>query len=426
MKILWVSNIIFPEAAAQLGLKPTALGGWMLAMAAELVRTDHRLAVAALYDGPEMKKLETDGITHYLLPGFGRRARYDACLGPWWCKVLADFKPDIIHIHGTEYAQALPLLEVNRGVPAVVSIQGLMSRYAEEYYGGLTPGRVLRWRTLRDIARGAGMAEGRRQFMRQAASEQLMLKTVTHVIGRTQWDRANTLAINPRLCYHACGETLREPFYRTAWSLDGCRRHTIFMSQATYPIKGLHIMLKALAILKREYPDVRLRVAGRDITDASTVTKHLKRTGYGALIAHMIRIYGLEGHVEFTGMLDAAAMADAMAGAHVFALASAIENSPNSLGEAQLVGTPCVASYVGGVPDMVSDGESGLLFNYFEPAVLALRVARIFNDDALALRLSEGGRAAARTRHDPMHNLETLLDIYRAVSSGGGATVGEG
>ena len=426
MKILWVSNIIFPEAAAQMGLKPTALGGWMLAMAAELVRTDHRLAVAALYDGPDMKKLETGGVTHYLLPGFARRTSYDSRLGPWWCKVLADFKPDIIHIHGTEYAHALPLLEVNRGIPAVVSIQGLMSRYADEYYGGLTPGKVLRWRTLRDIVRGAGMAEGRRQFMRQAANERLMLRAVEHVIGRTQWDRANTLAINPRLIYHVCGETLREPFYRTNWTLVGCMRHTIFMSQATYPIKGLHIILKAMAVLKREFPDVRLRVAGRDIADATSVTKHLKRTGYGAMISHMIRIYGLEGRVEFTGMLDAAAMAGAMAGAHVFVLASAIENSPNSLGEAQLVGTPCVASYVGGVPDMVTDGESGLLYNYFEPAVLALRVRRIFNDDALALRLSEGGRAAARARHSPQHNLESLLDIYRAVSSGGGAAVGEG
>src|SRR5690606_18797557 len=100
---------------------------------------------------------------------------------------------------------------------------------------------------------------------------------------------------------------------------------------------------------------------------------------------------------------------------HVFICPSSIENSPNSLGEAQLLGVPCIASYVGGVPDMVEQEKTGLLYRFEEVEMLAQSIKRIFTDDSLAQKLSENGMVAASKRHDRHANMNQLLKIYRGI-----------
>jgi glycosyltransferase involved in cell wall biosynthesis len=390
----------------------------MQALSQDILDAGHTLAVAALYKPRAPRKLQGARITHYLLPGLVRsRYAYDKALLGQWRWVLEDFRPDIVHIHGTEYAYGLPLAQTARdmGIPVVVSIQGLISVYARHYLAGIPEVTALFSRTLLDNLRFTGMWEGRHRFLVRAPMEAELLRTVRHVMGRTRWDYANVRAIAPGMVYHLCRESLRDPFYAGGWSLDAVERHTIFCSQATYPVKGLHLLLEALRLLRRDVPDVRLLVAGPDITGGTGWKSRLRRTGYGAYLQRLIRKYNLEDCVRFTGSLDAEGMAAHMARAHVFTLNSSIENSPNSLGEAQLVGTPCVAAFVGGVADMVRDGEDGLLYNYLEPAVLAEQLLRMFRDDALALRLSENGRCAALARHDRTENLRAVLETYEIV-----------
>ena len=100
---------------------------------------------------------------------------------------------------------------------------------------------------------------------------------------------------------------------------------------------------------------------------------------------------------------------------HIFICPSIIENSPNSIGEAQLLGLPCIAAYAGGIPDMVTHGKSGLLYCFEEIEMLACSIKRIFRDGDLALRLSEGGKVAASERHDRVKITETMIAIYNKV-----------
>ena len=100
----------------------------------------------------------------------------------------------------------------------------------------------------------------------------------------------------------------------------------------------------------------------------------------------------------------------------MFVCPSSIENSPNSLGEAQLVGCPVVASYVGGVPDMVEDNVTGLLYRFEETEMLAAAICRVFADDELAKRLSENGSVAAHKRHDGIVNATRMIEIYNTIS----------
>ena len=109
-------------------------------------------------------------------------------------------------------------------------------------------------------------------------------------------------------------------------------------------------------------------------------------------------------------------MADMYTKSNIFVSPSSIENSPNSLGEAQLIGTPVIASYVGGVPDMAKHEKTALLYRFEEYEMLAHFIVRIFANDSLAKSLSENGRITAEKRHDKKLNTTTMLDIYRDIS----------
>ena len=108
-------------------------------------------------------------------------------------------------------------------------------------------------------------------------------------------------------------------------------------------------------------------------------------------------------------------MIDQYQQAHVFVCPSAIENSPNSIGEAQLLGTPVVSSYVGGTMDMVKDNETGFLYRFEETSLLAQRVCELFANRDLCNRLSEQARIAAKQRHCKEVNAATLLGIYNKI-----------
>ena len=417
MKVLWTSNIIFPEAAAAIGQPVSVFGGWLTSMADDITGAGIKLAIASLYTGRAIKKIETAKAVYYLLPGLvASRYGYDSRLKKHFRHVLEDFKPDCIHIHGTEYTYPQPLLDVAGNIPAVVSIQGMIGVYERFYLAGMRVADIIRSGTPGDLLRRTGVLSGRSRFRRRAKFERKLLSSTRHVIGRTEWDYSNVWAINPRATYHLCNESLRSPFYAGGWDLHKCERHTLFTSQASYPIKGLHILLEAIRLLKPDYPDIRLSVGGPKITNTASLKEKLLITGYGNYIRNLIRDYGIESNVEFTGALNADAMAGELAATHVYVLASSIENSPNSLGEAQLVGTPCVASYVGGVPDMVTDGEDGLFYNYLEPAILANKIRKLFEDDELAQKLSIKGRERALVRHDRQKNLERMLEIYSTIT----------
>lgn len=115
-------------------------------------------------------------------------------------------------------------------------------------------------------------------------------------------------------------------------------------------------------------------------------------------------------------MIDAERMAEQYRMANVFVCPSSIENSPNSLGEAQLMGCPVVASYVGGVPDMVENGRTGLLYRFEETEMLAAAVCRIFDNDGLAEKLSSNGIDVAKDRHDGVKNAARMMEIYKSIA----------
>lgn len=165
-----------------------------------------------------------------------------------------------------------------------------------------------------------------------------------------------------------------------------------------------------MPLIMRLYPVTKIRVACADITKYSTWRDKLRISSYGKLVCRMIHQLQLENHIEFLGPLNAEQMKRDHLNCNVFVCPSPIENSPNSLGEAQLLGVPHVASYGGGVADMMVGYEENL-YRFEETEMLAEKVCKIFGNKDKQIDMSN----IAIQRHNQQENLKQLLTIYNEI-----------
>ena len=119
----------------------------------------------------------------------------------------------------------------------------------------------------------------------------------------------------------------------------------------------------------------------------------------------------LEDRVRFAGALPRHEVLAHLAGARAAVLSSAWENLPHAAVEALAVGTPVVSTAVGGVPEVVRDGQNGLLVPPNDPAALAAALRSILDDDALRSRLAAAAKpsVAAIGRDVIYARLEQIL-----------------
>ena len=412
MKILWVVNIPLPELCLHLGIPVPAVGGWLSSLAHPLSEVPGiELGIAAPFAHGSGDERPIGKIRYFLFSADSRQGVYSIVQENALRSIVSRFHPDIVHIHGTEHPHSMAAANVAEVSRVVVSIQGLISVYFRYYYGGIRFVELLKNVTLRDILRRDTFFQQRSRMRKRAIPEIALLKKVRHVIGRTDWDAAHVLAINPQLHYHHGDEVLRQGFFQESWNQKTKITHTILIPQSQYPIKGLHQALPAFAMLRKKYPDLKVNITG----NSTLSLNFLRQNGYGKYISSLIAEFDLASCCRFTGMLDEAAMCREFLRCHVAVSPSAIENSSNALCEAQLLGVPCVASCAGGTPSLVRHGETGLLYRFEEPEALAFQIDRIFCNPQLAETLSRQEREVALVRHNPERNVKNLLHIYHEI-----------
>lgn len=415
MKLLWITNILFPEAMSVITKESQlkASGGWMLGLASSLIgKKDLSLYIATV--SPMVQSLTTikgQNVTYYVIPIGKGKIKYNRGYEAYWKYIYQQCIPDVVHIHGTEYSHGLAFMKACPNAKVVISIQGMTSDYFHYYNSGISLWNIIRSFTIRDFLKG-GLINGKKEFKQRGDSIEIpMLLNVRHVIGRTSWDQSHVWAINPKAKYHFCNETLRNEFYcDDCWDYNSCDKHSIFLSQASSPIKGLHFLLKAMPLILREYPDTKIRIGGVNITRRNSLKDIFTLSSYGRYIISLINKYNLDSHITFLGSLNAKEMKNEYLRCNVFVCPSTIENSPNSLGEAQILGTPIVASYVGGIPDMMKGCEENL-YRFDDREMLAKRICQIFANQDKQINM----RSLALERHDSSSNAQKLLNIYNEV-----------
>lgn len=418
MKVLWVSLVEFPPLCERLGKQVPAHCGWLYSSAKALLSNMPELELGAIVYSytNQFEEYHIEGITYYLVPCKTMyktdNKQITSCK-----KALKRFCPDIIHIHGTEHSLAKAVCVANEEkVKAIANIQGLAGPYTRYADGGLSFWDQLTNITPLDFYRGTFLLNTKKNFRSRTKCENFVLQHVTDIIGRTRWDHDHTVTINPNLKYHFMNETLRDSFYEEpVWVYEKCTKHTIFVSNSGSPLKGAHQVIKALPIILQKYPDTIVKFCGSSVMNNDLKSK-LHFQGYHLYLRRLVKRLGLEKSVQFLGTLPELEMKQAFLDANVYVMPSSIENSPNSLCEAQILGVPIIASYCGGTPDLVKEGETGYLYRYEEIEMLAQLIIHLFNHTNFE-KLSTQERKVAIERHNKKGNSIHLLKIYKNITS---------
>lgn len=410
MRVLWFANVPTPIMAKRAGKTGGGGGHWIAQLLTHLVaRSQLQLAIVAAC--PDLKETHfvDNGVEYFVIPqpkrypAFGMRTvDIDKCVA-----IIEQFKPDLIHVHGSERFYGMIKAMGKTQIPMALSIQGLLGPCAMpcHFFGALSALDVLKSIRLIELPVKLGLLWQFLNIRNGAKRERKILAAADAFFGRTEWDRAQVQASNQSTSYYSVGEIMRPAFFENRWTLDNCERHTLIYTNAGDPRRGTENLFAAVASLKNEFPNIKLRLAGSVST----------RSGYGRFIRRRISELDLDTAVEFLGYLDDNAMVRELKRAHVFAITSYIENSPNSLAEAMLVGMPCVASFVGGIPSMINDKETGMLYSVEDVPMLANKIRSLFLNDELAVKLGNQAAQIARQRHSPDKVVNQLLLAYEGV-----------
>jgi glycosyltransferase involved in cell wall biosynthesis len=420
MKVLWCINIVIREAGELFQMPFVAQVSWMDHLS-HLIRQEAELTICFPTNAitePEYRAGER--VTFCAIPRKSSNGyQYEKSLTQKYKEIMQKIKPDVIQIWGTEFPNDLNAIiaaqECGLAGRTACSVQGLVSYCArpEHFYGSL-PFIVQHKYAMKNVLRGNNLYWFRKSLAKRGTYEMQTLRHTHNIIGRTDWDKACTYLANPKAKYFYNSETMRDIFYQKVWKYEKSEKHRIFMSQAGLPYKGMHYALEALHEIIRFYPDARLYVTGRSLMPGRPFQEQIRLGSYERYLQQMISRLHLEEQVVFLGTLDGEQMCEQYLKANVFILPSSIENSPNSLGEAMLLGTPCVAADVGGVKNLLEHDTEGFVYQHDAPYMLAYYIMRVFEESQeQVVERCRRGRTHAMKLYDPEQNKQQLLMIYR-------------
>lgn len=419
MRVLWITNQCLPQIAERLKLGKGVFEGWNI-FPSEMLASNSQIVFAVASPAPisieTYQIVETEGITGYIFDV--KSIRHQKRMIQIWKDVAAHFNPDIVHIQGTEMAHGMLYIKANGNKNVVASIQGLTSVYERYFYAGIDFMDILKDVSLYDLYSSNSIFAGRKRAQKSGRNEEICIKSLNHVIGRTTWDMVHAKSINPKINYHFCNEILRKGFYQSPkWKYENCEKYSIFLSQCKYPIKALHMVLKAMPLVLRYYPNAKIYIGSCLRIIPHTLIERIAPTNYGGYLLKMIKKMSLENNVFFLGNLSEEQMISQYLKANVFVSPSSIENSPNSLCEAQILGVPSISSEVGGVCDLTQYGKTTFIYRFEEYELLAYYICRVFKGDYNYCRF-QNAMDDAEKRHNPQENLNNMIRIYSAIIGG--------
>ncbi len=413
MRILWIVNMVLPPLAKHLNITPGNSGTWMFDIAERLSQDDSVEFAIACVHGAEFKRHKIGNTTYYCLPGNGKSMIfYRNGYRKYWRQIVEDFSPDIVNIHGTEYCHALSFIREFPKIKTVVSLQGVLSRLKDKDFGGLSLCEIFKYRTLREWLRFNGMFENHLIHVKNSKSEQEILKTAKYCMAVDSWHESMAKLINPNIKIFRVDYNLRKNFYKSEkWDINKIDRYTISSNPGGTALKGIHMLLRAVALVKPFYPEIKVKVPGMMADKNGLVAT----TGYAKYLKKLITKLNLQENVEFLGSQTEEEMIKNMLSSHIQVVPSCIEGPSLILREGMHLGVPTIASFRGGMADFVDDKVNGFLYDFDEYQYLALRIMEIFNDDTLAQKLSTNAISKTALAHDPQKNYNDYIFMYKTI-----------
>lgn len=308
--------------------------------------------------------------------------------------VITEFQPDIIQCFGAEWSYGAIAKFVS--VPVVIHLMGFLNIYIP----------------TTDMVTGycvcpAGSATSPMQLRLEddlMDFERRIMLSNRYFMGRTQWDRNIVKYYSPGAKYYHVPEAIKSRIYDASgqWKYHyNGKLHLLTISSADYR-KGNEIILRTAKILKDVINiDFEWRVAGsRD---------------FFAFFEQRTGIHHQDVNINLLGRIDTRQIVEELTLTDFFIHPSIIDNSSNSICEAQLIGCPVLSSNVGGVAQLIEDGNTGFLYPYQEPHTLAFLIGDLYREEHLLTQISQNSVEVSRRRHAPKAVADALFCTYQSV-----------
>ena len=291
---------------------------------------------------------------------------------------IRETKPDVVHIHSLDYIHPLVFGIVN-------CVTGDFRNLIISVWGSDITGSTDSSQRKRGVWAKKVLLNQAREI---TASTRFLAAATEKIIENTRAVHIVPFGIDCRL------------FKRRKERLPAKEINLCFIKHLTAKY-GPDYLLKAMPIVLGQVANVHLTMVGHGNMD--TVLKK------------MARDMGIEKNVSFKGYIQNEHLPEVLAQMDIFVMPSLYESFGVSAIEAQAMGIPVVASNVGGVPEALLDGETGLLVEPGSPEALAGAIIKLATNPELRKKMGKAGRKFVLDRFDIERNVTLIEALYRKV-----------
>jgi glycosyltransferase involved in cell wall biosynthesis len=292
---------------------------------------------------------------------------------------LARIGPDVVHGQGSN---CTGYVAVRAGYPAVITVYGIRSK------------------EIKYIERLATRLRDRLEVL---LIERYSLTHARHLIVNSRYTTACLSSLlRPGTQAYCIPNAVDESYFDLKGTADG---HTLLFVGRVLPIKRVLDLVKAFGKIAQRLPQAQLRIVGECQTEPA----------YVETIRAFIREAGLNDQVHLLGSVSEEAILREYAACDVLVLASAQENVPMVIAQAMAAGKPVIATRVGGVAEMVRDGETGFLTAVGDVEGLASALLRLLQDPPLRARMGQAGKQFALVNYHITTIAGRTYEVYRNI-----------
>jgi len=295
----------------------------------------------------------------------------------WFDAKLAEIRPDVVHAQDTtDHGYAA----VRCPYPTVITVHGIRREDSKYNRSVRVRARNLLYCLLieRYILNHTHYLIAISPYVTSYFSRQLRPDTEIHHIGN---------AIDPRY------------FERNLARTPNC---AVLFAGRVIPRKRVEDLVYAFARVAATVPESELRIAGETESEPA----------YAESLRSTIASLRLQERVRFLGQLNENQVLDEFRNCAALVLPSAQETAPMVISQAQAAGKPVIATPVGGVPDMIRDGQTGFLTPLGDREALSRRLAEILLNPSLAAKVGGAGHRFAEASYRAESIALRTLKVY--------------
>ena len=405
IRVLWVSSRIFNDSDEKQS------GVWQKALAEKLQASNLVVLgnVSVQSTSRSITRYNFKGIEQWGLPVKGkiRKGMPPIETSRQYSQVVEAFNPQLIQVWGSENPLKLLPFLADHNVPVMLTVQGVLGSIGNTLLRGLSVKEIISTIGLREILFGSSLFAIKRSFEKEAVIENQILKSARFIETQSEWTISQIKAINPVARYLKTQRALRPEFLTAKkWIMFKHSNPIIYTASWGYSLKGLHVLIKALAVVKISCPNIQLRIAG------AKGRADCLGDGYLRLIIKMINSLGLEHNVIWLGSIDANQIIIELQHASVFVSTSFVESYSVALAEAMCIGTPSVVSYAGAMPELADPGIDALFFTPGDDKQCAFQILKFLNNVDFACSISENALAKSIKRESEADLVRIQHDNY--------------